>query len=133
MPIPLWLPLILLSSSLSLAQPNSAEQYHFNNEAQARRYLSLIQELRCLVCQNQNIADSNAELAQDMRRKTYELVRQGYTRQQVADFMAERYGNFVLYDPPFNSATALLWFAPLVLLILATLGVFRYIRQQHTQ
>ncbi len=125
MPITFWL--ILLCGSLSLAQ--ATEQYQFSDQAQEHRYLSLIQELRCLVCQNQNIADSNAELAQDMRRKTYELVRQGYTRQQVADFMAARYGNFVLYDPPFNAATALLWLAPLALLILAIVGVLRYIRQ----
>ncbi len=126
-----WLRLILLCSSLSLAQ--AAEQYQFSDPAQEHRYLNLVQELRCLVCQNQNIADSNAELAQDMRRKTYELVRQGYTRQQVADFMATRYGNFVLYDPPFNAATALLWIAPLILLLLAIAGVYRYIRQQRTR
>lgn len=130
MSIALWLRLILLGSSLGPAQANPPEQYYFSDAAQEHQYLRLIQELRCLVCQNQSIADSNAELAQDMRRKTYELVQQGYTSQQVASFMAARYGNFVLYDPPFTVATALLWLAPLALLILATVGVFRYIRQQ---
>jgi cytochrome c-type biogenesis protein CcmH len=129
-----WLRLLVLfSCGLSLAQTNSAELYRFDDELLEQRYLNLIQELRCLVCQNQSIADSNAELAQDMRRKTYELVRQGYTRQQVADFMATRYGNFVLYDPPFNLATALLWLAPLALLLLAIAGAFRYVRQQRSQ
>ncbi len=134
MSIVFWLRfLVLLSSGLSLTQTHAAELYRFDDQVLEQRYFSLIQELRCLVCQNQSIADSNAELAQDMRRRTYELVRQGYTRQQVADFMATRYGNFVLYDPPFNPATALLWFAPLALLVLAIVGVFRHVRQKRSQ
>lgn len=103
----------------------------FTDPAQEKIYQALIHELRCLVCQNQTIGDSNAELAQDMRRKTYALIQQGYTKQQVADFMSQRYGDFVLYNPPFNITTAVLWLAPGLLLILALWLLLRYIRQ-HT-
>ena len=105
------------------------EQYSFSDPIQEQTYTSLIHELRCLVCQNQTIGDSNAELAQDMRRKTYDLVQQGYTKQQVADFMAERYGDFVLYNPPFKAATAVLWVAPALLLLIAIGLLLRFIRR----
>ncbi len=113
---------------VGLAQASNAEVYTFDNPTDEQTYQSLTEELRCLVCQNQNIADSNAELAQDMRRKTYELVKQGKNKQEVADFMAERYGDFVLYKPPFKPETAILWIAPFVMLIAAVWLLLRAIR-----
>lgn len=110
------------------AQAANVELYKFDDPNQEKTYKALTEELRCLVCQNQNIADSNAELAQDMRRKTYELVRQGQSKQQIADFMANRYGDFVLYKPPFKLKTAVLWIAPFVLLALAVWFLLRTIR-----
>ncbi len=106
------------------------EQYTFSDLKQEQIYNSLIHELRCLVCQNQAIGDSNAELAQDMRQKTYQLIQQGYTKQQIADFMADRYGDFVLYNTPFKASTALLWIAPTLFLIIAIGFFLRYIHRQ---
>jgi cytochrome c-type biogenesis protein CcmH len=80
-------------------------------------YNQLINELRCLVCQNQNLAGSDADLARDLRRETYDMLSQGKSQQQVVDFMVARYGDFVLYRPQFKSTTYLLWLGPFLLLL----------------
>lgn len=79
-----------------------------------KRYQALSEELRCLVCQNQNLADSNAELATDLKKELVALLQQGQSDQQIRDFVVARYGDFALYRPPVNRATAMLWFAPLL-------------------
>jgi len=81
-----------------------------------QRVMTLAAELRCLVCQNQTIADSNAPLAEDLRNQVREKMRQGSSDSQIIDFMVERYGDFVLYRPPVKATTLLLWFGPLLLL-----------------
>jgi len=81
-----------------------------------QRVMTLAAELRCLVCQNQTIADSNAPLAEDLRNQVREKMRQGSSDSQIMDFMVERYGDFVLYRPPVKATTLLLWFGPLLLL-----------------
>lgn len=81
------------------------------------RLLRIAAELRCLVCQNQTIADSHADLAQDLRRQVREMLVRGDTDQQILDYMTARYGDFVLYRPPVKSTTALLWYGPAVLLV----------------
>ncbi len=81
------------------------------------RVLRISAELRCLVCQNQTIADSHADLAQDLRQQVREMIRQGKTDAQIVAFMTERYGDFVLYRPPMKSTTWLLWFGPALLLV----------------
>ena len=91
----------------------------FDDPAHETRYKRLIAELRCLVCQNQNLADSNAELAKDLRNETYSMIKAGKTDEEIVTFMVNRYGDFVLYRPPVKSTTFLLWFGPL---ILAALG-----------
>src|SRR5262249_39597466 len=78
----------------------------------AARAVKLAEKLRCLVCQNQSIAESNAELAQDLRRQINEQIAAGKTDQQIADYMTARYGDFVLYQPPFKTTTLLLWIGP---------------------
>jgi cytochrome c-type biogenesis protein CcmH len=95
----------------------SIEAYQFDSPQMEADYNKLIDELRCLVCQNQNLAGSDAELAQDLRRETYQMLSQGKSPQQVVDFMVERYGDFVLYRPQFKSNTYLLWLGPFLLLI----------------
>ncbi|MBL8330822.1 MAG: cytochrome c-type biogenesis protein CcmH [Rubrivivax sp.] len=80
-------------------------------------------ELRCLVCQNQTIADSNADLAVDLRNQVREMLKRGESQAQIIDYMTARYGDFVLYRPPVKSSTALLWFGPAVLLV-AAVGIF---------
>jgi cytochrome c-type biogenesis protein CcmH len=81
------------------------------------RMLAITAELRCLVCQNQTIADSHADLAIDLRQQVRELLQKGMTDQQVSDYMTQRYGDFVLYRPPFKRTTALLWMGPGVMLV----------------
>ena len=81
-----------------------------------KRVMALAEELRCLVCQNQTLADSNAPLAEDLRNQLRERMREGKSDREVVDFLVERYGDFVLYRPPLKATTVLLWFGPLLLL-----------------
>ena len=97
------------------------------------RLLSLSEELRCLVCQNESLASSRAELADDLRREVRDLLRQGKSDQAVKDFLVERYGDFVLYRPEVKPLTWLLWFGPFALLIGALVGLWVYLRQRRQQ
>jgi cytochrome c-type biogenesis protein CcmH len=87
--------------------------------AQEQRIKELSEKLRCLVCQNQTLADSNADLAVDLRQQLQEQVRAGRSDGQIVEYMVQRYGDFVLYDPPFKASTAALWIGPFVLLLVA--------------
>ena len=114
--------LALVASFSLLAQ----EIRPFDNEQQRQLFNQLTEELRCPQCQNQNIADSNAIVAVDMREKTYQLVREGKDRAQVLDYMIGRYGDFVHYQPPVNRFTLWLWLAPLLMLVLLlVVGAYR--------
>lgn len=93
------------------------EQPEFEDAEQLERYKTLTYELRCLVCQNQNLADSDADLAADLRGQVHRMIREGKSDQDIIDFMVARYGDFVLYRPPFKAKTVLLWGAPFVLAI----------------
>ncbi len=93
----------------------------FANQQQQERFNKLTEELRCLVCQNQNLADSDAPLAHDLRREVHEMVLAGRTNKQIKEFLVTRYGDFVLYRPPVQKNTYLLWLAPLVLLLIGAL------------
>jgi cytochrome c-type biogenesis protein CcmH len=93
-------------------------------------YKTLVAELRCLVCQNQNLADSNAELAVDMRTKVYNMLNEGKSKAEIADFMVARYGDFVLYRPPVKSSTFMLWFGPFIFLLVGALIAISYVRRQ---
>jgi len=123
----LWLITLLL---FPLAGFCAIEAYQFDDAEKEVRYKVLIDELRCLVCQNQNLADSNAELAQDMRRKTYEMVQKGASKEEVATFMVDRYGDFVLYRPPFKPATALLWVGPFIILAVGLIVLISFVRKK---
>lgn len=113
--------LLLALSGLAYA---GVEYREFQNPEQQQAYESLTSELRCLVCQNQTIADSNAELAADLRRQVYEMLQQGKSREDIAQFMTDRYGDFVLYNPPFKLKTGLLWLGPAVFLLLGLVALF---------
>ena len=106
------------------------ESYEFESTQMEADYYRLVRELRCLVCQNQNLAGSNADLAKDLRRQTYELLAQGKTPDQVAQYMVDRYGDFVLYRPRLKRDTLLLWFGPFVMLVLVLWLVIRAIRKK---
>lgn len=125
----IWTLLLLLLLAGS-AVATTIEAYPFDNPEEEARYKNLIQELRCLVCQNQNLADSNAELAQDMRLRTYEMVRAGKSEEEVAAFMVERYGDFVLYRPPFKGSTLLLWVGPFIILGVGVMILVLFIRRR---
>jgi cytochrome c-type biogenesis protein CcmH len=101
---------------LAVAQANEAAPASADPVLEARM-LKIATELRCLVCQNQTIADSHADLAIDLRQQVREMLQKGMTDQQIASYMTDRYGDFVLYRPPFKSTTALLWVGPGVLLV----------------
>ncbi|MBF0785871.1 cytochrome c-type biogenesis protein CcmH [Muribacter muris] len=101
------------------------ETHQFDTPQQEADYRSLIQELRCPQCQNNNIADSNATIATDMRNKTLELLKQGKRKEEVVEYMVERYGHFVTYDPPLTPATLLLWLMPLLLIGIGALVLFK--------
>lgn len=96
------------------------------------RYEIIIDELRCLVCQNQTIADSNAELAVDLRRQVRAMLETGSTDDEIRDYMVSRYGDFVLYRPPLAPRTLAVWFGPLILLILGAVVVARVVNSHQT-
>ena len=113
-----------LAGSLGAARASEAAPASADPVLEARM-MAIASELRCLVCQNQTIADSHAELAVDLRTQVRELLQAGKTNEQITDYMTARYGDFVLYRPPFRAATALLWIGPgaMVLIGLGTLFV----------
>jgi len=94
------------------------------------RFNELSNVLRCMVCQNQSIADSNAELARDFRNQVKEKINAGQTNDEIVDFMVDRYGDYILYKPPFNMATALLWLGPFLLVIIGFIIIFRIFKRQ---
>jgi cytochrome c-type biogenesis protein CcmH len=95
-----------------------------------KRMIVLAEKLRCLVCQNESLASSHAELAEDLRREVRELMQKGMSNDEIVDYLVSRYGDFVLYDPPMKSYTMLLWFGPFALLLVAGLGLFFQLRQR---
>jgi len=117
----LWLLCLPIAVGAQTAQPMP------DDPVANKRAVHLADQLRCLVCQNQTIADSNAELALDLRRQIREQIAQGKSDGQIVDFMVERYGDFVLYRPPLKGTTLFLWFGPPVLLLLGVIFLLRYL------
>jgi cytochrome c-type biogenesis protein CcmH len=120
--------LLLLIGFLFTPARAAIETYEFDSPEMEADYNQLVDELRCLVCQNQNLAGSDADLAQDLRRETYEMLQQGKSQQEVIEFMVARYGDFVLYRPQFKSSTYLLWLGPFLLLVVVLTIVVRRLR-----
>lgn len=115
--------LLLIAALLfSFYATAAIDTYKFKDEAQEQQFRQLTEQLRCPKCQNNSIADSNAMIASDMRLKVYELMQQGKSKQQIIDYMVDRYGNFVTYEPPVTPSTIILWVLP-VLFILGGVGV----------
>jgi cytochrome c-type biogenesis protein CcmH len=102
----------------------------FDDPVLQQRYENINRELRCLVCQNQTIADSNAGLASDLRREVRELIAAGKTDDEIREFMIERYGDFVLYRPRMTAQNLLLWAAPILLLVFGVIAALRVIRRR---
>jgi cytochrome c-type biogenesis protein CcmH len=107
-----------------------ADETMLPDPAQEVRAREIMEDLRCLVCQNQSITDSNADLARDLREIVRERVAAGETDAQVHQYMVDRYGDWILMKPPFNIRTALLWLAPALMLVLGGFGAWAFIRRQ---
>jgi len=106
------------------AQPSAADP------VLEERVMKLSRELRCLVCQNETLADSRADLAEDLRNQIREQMKAGKSDKEIVTFLTDRYGKFVLYRPPVDPTTYLLWFGPFVLLLAGLLLLFRYVKQR---
>ena len=102
----------------------------FKDHAQEVRFQNLTRELRCLVCQNENLADSNADLARDLRHEVFDLMQQGKSDDEIKQYLVDRYSDFVLYDPPVKSSTLLLWFGPLAILLAGAVVVVVTVRKR---
>jgi cytochrome c-type biogenesis protein CcmH len=124
---------LVLGLVLSFSSFAEVELLTFDSPQQEQRYKKLIAELRCLVCQNQNLADSNAELASDLREITYNMIQQGSSNDEIINFMVARYGDFVLYRPPFKKSTLLLWAGPFIILLIGALTAVFVIRRRKRQ
>jgi len=120
----------LLLASLSFQTFAVTAEENFDDPELQVRYDRFTKELRCLVCQNQTIADSNAGLAQDLRNQTREMLISGASDEEIISYMTDRYGDFVLYRPPIKPKTWLLWFAPALFLLLGIVFAARIIRQR---
>ena len=106
----------ILGASL-IGMANAAiDTYEFKDEGERARFRTLTEELRCPKCQNQNIADSDAPIAMDLRAQIYRMLEEGQSNEQIIDFLVSRYGDFVLYKPPVTARTLLLWYGPAGLL-----------------
>ncbi|HEU0153676.1 MAG TPA: cytochrome c-type biogenesis protein [Arenimonas sp.] len=104
--------LVLVSLAASAAAP-----FEFRDDAEEARFRALAAELRCVMCQNQSLADSNAQIAQDLRRQLLDLMREGKSDDEIKDYLVARYSDFVLYNPPVKPTTWLLWFGPALILL----------------
>lgn len=108
------------------------ETYEFENEHQRVQYMELVETLRCPKCQNQNIDDSNAPIATDMRKAVYKLIQEGKSNDQVVDYMVSRFGEFVVYKPKLDPKTYLLWFGPALVCVLGLIFVILIARKSRT-
>ena len=119
---------LLFFTGLVLAQ--AIDPLPFKNHAEEVRFQNLTRELRCLVCQNENLADSNADLARDLRHEVFELMQSGKSDEEIKQYLVDRYSDFVLYDPPVKSSTVLLWFGPLAILLAGGVVVVVTVRRR---
>ncbi len=122
---------VLLLCFISSSANSAIDTFEFDSTEQEQLFHDLSKKLRCPKCQNQNISDSNAQLAKDLRNKTYELVKQGKNEEQVVDYMVARFGNFVRYDPPMTPATIFLWLGPLLFILLGFYFLYGQIKKQN--
>jgi len=120
---------LLLILLLLTTKAFAIDIHEFDNEKQRLDYQQLTEELRCLVCQNQNIADSDAGLAKDLRNEVAKMIKKGDSQNQITDYMVERYGDFVRYNPPMRVDTIILWALPLLVLLIAAFVLIRTIKK----
>ena len=121
--------LLVCACALAHAQVSDSRPLVFHDRAEEQRFRALVTELRCVMCQNQSLADSNAMVAHDLRREVLALMRQGKSDAQIQDYLVARYGEFVLYKPRVEGKTWLLWFGPAALLLAGGFVVARVVRR----
>ncbi len=124
------LALCLLLGASTIHAGVTLEVFKFDSKAEEQHFKDLIEELRCLVCQNQSLLDSDAELAHDLRAEVYNMIQAGKSDEEIITFLVDRYGDFVLYNPPLKPSTWLIWFGPFVLLLVAAFLLLRAVRRQ---
>lgn len=127
--------LVILTCLMSLfyvdqTQANPIDTYVFTDDVSKKRYQALVKELRCPKCQNQNLADSNSQIAVDLRERVYLMINEGKSDKEIVDYMVARYGDFVLYRPKVNELTYLLWFGPAIVLLLGVVVVVLVVRRK---
>lgn len=115
--------LVLFALMSPIALANSV--YPFESIKQEAQFQHLLKDLRCLVCQNQDLADSNADLAKDLREQVYQLVKEGKSDSEISEYLTSRYGDFILFKPPLKAATLLLWFGPFLFLVFGVIIFWR--------
>jgi len=119
----------LMVTSLSYA----IDPLPFKDRAEEVRFQNLTKQLRCLVCQNQDLADSDADLAKDLRKQVYDMMKSGKSDDEIKDYLVARYNDFVLYDPPLKPGTWLLWFSPFAFVLIGVFVVARILRSRARQ
>lgn len=134
MPRILIIAIFLTCTQLAIAAgpvEGDKEPLVFDSMEQEERFNELTLELRCLVCQNQNLADSDAPLAQDLRKEIFDMLQAGESNDGIKTFMIDRYGDFVLYRPPVQGNTLALWVMPIIILLVGAIGVFIAVRRRN--
>lgn len=126
-----WINLAVMLAALSVSAAFAQEPLVFDTPEQEARYQQLTVELRCLVCQNQNLADSDAPLARDLREEIYGMMMAGQDNEQIKTFLVDRYGDFVLYRPEIKGNTLALWLLPGVLLAIGAIALFFTVRSRN--
>lgn len=125
--------LLIVLSLLLLSQTAfsyTLAEFKFDDPQKKEEFRSIIEQMRCLVCQNESLAGSNAELAMDLRREIYEMMQAGKGKDDVIEFMVARYGDFVLYDPPVKPSTYPIWFGPILLFMVGAVVLFRNLKKK---
>ena len=128
-----WLALLLaIAPAVTMAQATGdPSPPRFTDVSEETRFHALVSELRCVMCQNQSLADSNAQIARDLRHEVLVLMRQGKSDREIQDYLVARYGEFVLYKPRIEASTWLLWFGPALLLLVGGFVVARVVHRHH--
>lgn len=125
-----WRHLLFVAALVACGVAAAIEPLPFKNEAQRERFQNLTNQLRCMVCQNEDLNDSNADLARDMRKQIFDMMQAGKSDDQIKAYLVDRYSDFVLYKPPLHKGTWLLWFGPALILVAGAAGAIAYVRRR---
>ncbi|MEW8285786.1 MAG: cytochrome c-type biogenesis protein [Candidatus Thiodiazotropha endolucinida] len=126
----LFVLIFTLLLALPAVQAATLADYSFDEPGKAEDFRDIIEEMRCLVCQNESLAGSNAELAIDLRNEIYEMMKSGQEKEDIINFMVARYGDFVLYSPPLKPTTYPIWFGPLIVFLVGGVVLFRILKRK---